>query len=742
MSDPAPTPQRHLGLFDATLVGVGAIVGGGVLALAGVAFSLSGPSAVLAFALNGLIAGLTALSFAEMAASFPESGGTYAYAKKVLSVEVAFMVGWVVWFASIVAAVLYALGFAAFAVTAAERAWPMLTGGPAPVWLAGRAAALTLTLGATAAYAVSLVRHPAGGDRWATLGKVLVFAVLILGGLWAFASRPLEVSSAGLKPFFAGGGVGLVQAMGYTFIALQGFDLIAAVGGEVRRPERNLPRAMLLSLGIALLVYLPLLGCVTTVGLLPGESISSLAAANPAALIALASERFLGSAGWWLVVVAGLLSMLSALQANLYGASRVAAAMARDRTLPHALGRMSGSGTPATAVLATAAGVAIIACIVPDLATAGAASSLIFLVSFALAHLTSILARRRGGGSGDFRLPWFPLIPFVGALACLGLAVFQGLSVLSAGLLAGLWLAAGVALYLAVLAPRARVVDASSEARDPELARLRGRRSLVLVPIANPASSRPLVNLASALTAPGSGRVLLLSVVRPPAEWTPGDPPRSLVDTQSILGESLTESFAAKLSPDALVTVADDPWEAIARVARSHRCASILLGLPRLEQGGLVDKLEQLIGSLDCDAVVVRAPTGYRLRDVRRILVPMGGRADQSEIRARILGHLGRSADREVTYLTVLPASVDESQERRARAELETLVRDESPVAAEVLVVRADDPQDEIARRAAESDLVVLGLQRKGRSRKRFGELSLRLARETSTPLLFVSRRG
>ena len=105
-----------MGLLAATGVGVGAIVGGGVLALAGVAFATTGPSAIIAFALNGAIAMLTALSFAALASRFPESGGTYTYARKVLTVEAAFAVGWVVWFASVVAAVLYALGFAVFLV--------------------------------------------------------------------------------------------------------------------------------------------------------------------------------------------------------------------------------------------------------------------------------------------------------------------------------------------------------------------------------------------------------------------------------------------------------------------------------------------------------------------------------------------------------------------------------------------------------------------------------------------------
>src|SRR5690606_6077523 len=107
-----PSPQRTIGLLGATTVGMSAIVGGGILVLAGAAFQATGPGAIVAFALNGVIAVLTALSFAEMSTRFPESGGAYNFAKRVLSVRFAFAVGWVLWFAYIVAGVLYALGFA------------------------------------------------------------------------------------------------------------------------------------------------------------------------------------------------------------------------------------------------------------------------------------------------------------------------------------------------------------------------------------------------------------------------------------------------------------------------------------------------------------------------------------------------------------------------------------------------------------------------------------------------------
>ena len=105
---PAPPSEhgtRTIGMAGATYIGVGAIVGGGILVLAGTAFAATGPGAILAFALNGLIALITAASFAELGTAFPESGGPYAFAKRLVSVRAAFAVGWILWFAYIVAAV-------------------------------------------------------------------------------------------------------------------------------------------------------------------------------------------------------------------------------------------------------------------------------------------------------------------------------------------------------------------------------------------------------------------------------------------------------------------------------------------------------------------------------------------------------------------------------------------------------------------------------------------------------------
>ena len=726
--------ERHIGLVGATTLGVGAIVGGGILALAGVAFATAGPAAILAFAFNGVIALLTVHSFASLARRFPESGGVYTYSKKVLSIEVAFVVGWVVWFASIVAGVLYALGFAAFAAEGLGRGLPLL--GIESGWLRESAVRVGIALAVIVLYALSLVRRVGGGKDAATIGKGVVFVVLIGGGIFAWLRGDASELVGRLTPFAPAGSLGIVQAMGYTFIALQGFDLIAAVGGEVRDPERTIPRAMYLSLGIALVIYLPLLFILETAGAPPDMDIASAAAANPEGFVAEAVERYLGTPGYWLVIGAGVLSMLSALSANMVGASRVAFAMAKDRTMPRRVGQVrESSGSPAIAVGLTAMMVAGIVVAVGNVAAAGAASSLIFLLTFAIVHWAAVLANRRSSDEQSV------LLPLIGAGLCLGLAAFQAIAVPAAGSVIGWWLVVGGILYLTVFAPGASLADASAEATDPDLARLRGRSPLVLVPIANPDSAASLVDVAATLRTPGTGRVLLLSVVRAPSGMPPAD--GSLFrGAQELLGESLTRSFERDLIAETLFTIAPDSLGEIARVARTHACETVLLGLPDLSGEAVEARTESLLEQLEVDTVILRAPRRWSLEAARRVLVPIGGGRDQSHLRARLLSSLIRTGNRDITYFHIIPSGASSEDAARAERDLRNLARDEVPGPHRVLVERTDDPQGVIVRRAADSDLVLMGTQRRGRGNAQIGRLPIMIARQIDVPLILISRRA
>ena len=742
--------ERTLGLLDATGIGVGAIVGGGILALAGVAFSITGPGAMLAFGLNGLIAIITALSFAEMAVAFPQSGGIYNYAKRVLSVQTAFAIGWIVWFASIVAAVLYATGFASFFLAIFKtllasgmlmgdtRTWSIILESK---WLHPVVACL-----ASMFFSAGLMRKNAGGGQWINISKIAVFIVLILGGAWALRGVSVDRIGSQITPLFPGGWMGLVQAMGYTFIALQGFDLIAAAAGEVKKPEKNLPRAMLLSISIALLIYIPLLFFVSTAGVPAGETIQSYSNSQGEMIIASAAQNYLGQFGYWLVMLAGLLSMLSALQANIFAASRISLKMARDRTLPRHLDRINERyGTPHGSILATALLIAVIIFAIPDVSAAGAASSLIFLLTFALAHGLSMLIRTRGSDSGStFRLPLFPLIPVTGITVCSGLALFQGIMVPAAGAITATWLLVGAMLYLILFAQHAKIVDASEEGRDPHLIQLRGRRPLVLVPIANPVNTPALIAVANAMSPPVVGKILLLQVVNPPSQWHPGVEPQQLIDAQAIIREALAASFVDGIKPQALTTISLQPWEEIKNVATLYRCEILVLGFSKIAETIAFGQLENLIGSVDCDVVVLRSSPHWSLKKIRKVLVPIGGLGKHDILRARLIGSLSRTYGPDITFtfLQILPENTTRNKYALAVRELSLLVQDEVPGKSEVKVIKSQAVEEELMTAAKESDLMVIGLQRVTKKQKAFSAFTVSIARQAQCPIIMISRKG
>ena len=469
-------------------------------------------------------------------------------------------------------------------------------------------------------------------------------------------------------------------------------------------------------LAIALIIYLPLLLLITTVGMGPGQSVTEVSRRHPETLVAIAAGQYLGPFGYWLVVVAGVLSMLSALQANLFAASRVALAMARDRTLARGLARLSGpQRIPVAAVLVTTAIVVGVSLLLSDVNVAGAASSLIFLVTFALAHGIAVLVRRRSGASPPpFRTPWFPAIPLVGGVACLALAIFQGIAVPQAGLLSLGWLAVGGVLFLSLFARRARILDATHTALDPELVRMRGRSPLVLVPIANPDTARSLLAVADALAPPRVGRVMLLSVVSVPDTSRELADPQPLQQTQQLLTQALAASVEIGLRPEALATLAPEPWLEIARVAKVHRCESLLLGLSQLTDPAAGVRLDPLMNLVDCEIVVVRCPRDWQLSSVRSILVPTAGRGEHSSLLARLLASLSREEQRHVTALRVMPQATGDTQRSAAERGLRRWTRDVWHGKAKIEVRLSDSAAEEVARRAAEVDLVILGTQRSG----------------------------
>jgi APA family basic amino acid/polyamine antiporter len=312
--EPQKALKRSLGLLDATAISVGAIIGGGIFVVTGIVAGLAGSALVVSMAVAAVIAFFTALSFAELAAWQPVEGSVYEYARQLISPFSGFLAGWT-WIVSITftgAAV--ALGFAYY-LTAS---FPSL---PANVV----AAVLCLVFTALNFF---------GARESARLNTVLVAAkLLILGFFVVFGA--LNLSAANFAPFEPFN-VGVLYGAYFIFFAYTGFARVAVVAEEVKDAERNVPRALLLSLAVSTVIYV--LVAIVAVGLVGSNALAGSNSPLAAAISATGSPLAVQ-----IVSFGGLLATASVLLTAILGVSRMAYAMARRRDMPQALAKLHGS---------------------------------------------------------------------------------------------------------------------------------------------------------------------------------------------------------------------------------------------------------------------------------------------------------------------------------------------------------------------------------------------------------------
>ncbi|MGE0710382.1 MAG: amino acid permease [Planctomycetota bacterium] len=732
-SPPSDGLSRGLGLYGATMVGVSAMMGAGIFVLSGVALKHAGPAAMAAFALNGVITLVTAFSFAELAAAFPESGGSYVFARKVFPIGGAFAAGWVLWLAYLVAAALYALGFGSFFAYVIQIASAGL-GHPftPPPWLG-----MLIALGASAINVGLLLRGGAGAGTSVAAAKVVAFLVIVIPGLFLLARAEPGTTRAALTPFLPGGLGGIAIAMGFTFIALEGFEVIAAVGGEVKDPGVTIPRAMFLSIAITLVIYLLLLLVVLALGGPDGgqPAWQELGGRGDQA-VAVAVQRFLGTFGTFVVVTAGLLATFSALTSSLLAASRVSFSMARDRALFRVLARLGKNDTPVHAVMLSGGLVCSLVALMGDVEVAGVTSSLIFLLSFALANGAGLLVRVRAGNLGSYQAPLYPVLPLLGITSCVALAVFQTTIKWQASVVSLVWLGLGGLLYHLRFRASAQRVSAHAEAVNTTLIRLRGRTPLVLVPLANPARAEALVTLGNALAPRRTGRVLALSVAQYDEEQdSPEQGVAAYERGQAAVRKAVEVSCKVGRPFEGVVLLAPDVAKAIARTAAEREPEAVLLGMSGLDTAEGTRLLERLMAQTHADVVVVEAPLEWRPEAVRRILVPVGGETGHDPLRARLLGMFRREHEHEVTFLRVLRPGDDRV---RAEEDLRELAADLGYGPEQCAIEVSEDAAATLVTRSRDVDLIVLGLGRPRGTGPRISPFVQRIAREAVCPLIAI----
>ncbi len=393
-------------------IGVGAIVGAGIFVVSGIAAGVAGPAVILAVLLAGVPATANALSSAQLAASYPQSGGTYEYGYRLLHPWLGFGAGWMFLASKSAAAGTVALGLGAY--------------------LEGIAPGLSPRVVAVGAVVLFTVLNAFGIRRSSRVNLAIV--VFSVGSLMALVLTGIpSVRQANFAPLAPTGWGGVLQAAALLFFAYTGYARIATLGEEVRQPRRTIPRAIVLTLAITGLLYTAVL--VVTVGVLGANGMAATEAPLRAAALAL-PLAFVAP----LVSVAAVAAMLGVMLSQIMGMSRMVFAMARRGDLPIGLSHVSpGRGVPLRAVLLVG-GVSAVIAATGTLRGVAAAAAFTILIYYGIANLAALRLR------GAARL--YPVaVPVVGLLACAVLAAALPPSAILTG---GAVLATGIGVRFVV----------------------------------------------------------------------------------------------------------------------------------------------------------------------------------------------------------------------------------------------------------------------------------------------------
>ena len=708
--------SRELSLFHITMMGLGMMIGAGVFLGVGRAISVAGPGGVvLTFALNGVIALFTAMSYAELSSAIPRAGGAYNFARIAFGRGPSFIAGWMEWFASSVAGSMYAVVFSIY-VLRYLGVLGLLGWLPESVSIVTAEKALAVIVACFFLYINYRGASETGKvGAFFTLGQTLFMVLIGIVGIVVCARDPSRL--ANFNPFLPRGWTKLLVTMGFTYVAFEGYEVIAQAGDEAIAPRRNLPKAMLYSVLIVTLTYVAV-SFATVVAVKAGSP--DLAGRAPWEWIGSFQERGFGEAVAKLTPKANLLLTLavifastSALNATIYSAARASYALGRDRMLPGALALISKTRrTPWVALVATGA-IVLVMILALETADVAPSASIMFLILFFLVNLSAIKIRRNMSDelTYGFLMPFFPLPPVIAIFAQVMLAAWMHEASVVAYIVAAVWVGAGVLVYFLYSRSCAVATEDEIHVLEEEHAP-KGDEYRIMVAVANPKNALELVRNTYKLCGAKRARVELLHMVPVPDQVPLADALKN-PDRYTMTGKEGIVEAMLYLSPLFPITTTIRYCRNMARgivsAVREKRIDMLIMGWhgrPGAHAFSLGSTVDPIIENTPCDVVVLKDCSD---RKFKRVLAALGG-GPNSALSLELATILADGADSEIVALNVFA--------ERSRFDVSAFVIEQGRrlhLPADRIItkaVQAPSVADAIVRESEDFDVVVIGCQR------------------------------
>ncbi|MFC6766484.1 amino acid permease [Natrinema soli] len=726
---------KDLGPLAALTIGVGTMIGAGIFVLPGEAVASAGPLAAVAFVLGGGIALLTAFSASELGTAMPKSGGAYFYVNRALGPLFGSIAGWGNWIGLAFASAFYVYGFGEYIVRMGG-----LTFGPLDLYVISLSAAQLIGIGAALLF---ITVNYVGAKETGTLQNVIVMVLVgILTVFTAFGVMNADLST--LRPIVPpeDGFTPLLPVTGLIFVSYLGFVQITSVAEEIKDPGRNLPRAVIGSVVLVTAIYaLVLIAVLAAVE-------TELVANNDTAVVDVAST-LIGPIGAGALLLGGLLATASSANASILASSRINFAMGRNKLVSPDLNAIHPRfGTPYRSIAVTG-GFIIFFLLIGDIRTLSTAGSVLHLIIYGLLNVALIVMREAEpeGYDPDYRVPFYPFTPILGAILSFALIAFIDPRVIA---LSGLFVVVAALWYLFYARDKTEaqgvlseyILNRADEMPEPAVTAATsvkpdGGTYRVMVPLANPDHETDLITLASTLAKQKGGTVVATHIVQVP-DQTPlekGADHVAKLDSESdaLLEQARRDAETFGVDIETRTILSHRSFDEVFDAARTNDADLVVMGWGPHAHGRAEQRMDELTGDLPCDFLVLK----NRGFDASRILVPTAGGPD-SELGATVAGLLADEYDSDVTLLYVRD---DDESTADAEAFLEEWATDHD-LADATVQIEAGDPGTAIGRAAREQTMVVVGATERGLLTRLVGESLIDDVAETVDCSVLLAQRS
>jgi APA family basic amino acid/polyamine antiporter len=669
----------------------------------------------------------------------PFAGGGYLFIVRAFGPLVGSIMGWCLWLSLVFASAFYMIGFGYYISDVLSMS---------PVFIA---LAMTALLGL-----LNFIGTRETGGTQFIIVMMLLFVLAVFVGRAVFSLEP-----ARLKPFIPPeiGFSGVLMTLPILFITFMGFAEIAAVSEEVRNPRRNLPLSLVGSVVVVTVVYCSVVFC-----LLALRSYNDPSMAKETVLMDLA-RQLMGSPGYVLILIGGILATVSSANASIMAASRISFAMGRDHLMPDWFNEIhSRFKTPYRSIAVTGILTVIILVFMGrHLELLAEVAGFLSLVLYSLICVSCIVMRyvKLDWYKPTFRTPAYPLVPLLGLFGCIFVVVNTSRLTLIIGYLI---IAASFIWYVVFLRKSTRLVGASYMLWQEKVIRplvvraeeyLAVRRRMfpvILVPLANPETEYSLLQVGTALAKARRAQLHLIHVINLPMQ-TPLEAGRieyeklraekeTLLDTASKHAmeggvKARSNAIIAHNIPSAILSVADmdDPELIIMGWRGDER-------IPRIQRNNV-----SAVFKVTNNSVLVLKDRG--LSRMKRILVPVSG-GPHSLLGLKIARELAQEWRAEITALNIQRGKgISESCSEFDRKSVELFqneARDfvcealaKADISAEVSVAMSTDVPRTIVEASKDYDLIVMGASNEWTLRQRlFGSIPDQVANQAAVSVLMV----